>query len=173
MSALQAAVDYVRRGWNVVPIPFLSKNPGFKAWQALRLTEAELSDRFGDSPQNVGVLMGEPSGWIIDVDLDHRLAIELADRFLPPTPAIFGRAGKPRSHRWYRCDRSRLRPRSSRARRLSMLVERGITTGCQTVVPPSTHESGEVIRWEQEGEEPADIEPEAILAAAEQPWLTR
>ena len=42
-----------------------------------------------------------PSGWLIDVDLDHPLAVELADEFLPPTASVFGRVGKPRSHRLY------------------------------------------------------------------------
>ncbi|MEZ6092487.1 MAG: hypothetical protein R3C05_31665 [Pirellulaceae bacterium] len=49
---------------------------------------------------NVGII-AEPSGWLVDVDLDCPEALELADQYLPPTPAITGRPSSPKSHRWY------------------------------------------------------------------------
>ena len=52
---------------------------------------------------NIGVLLGEPSGWLIDVDLDCDEAVALAPKFLPPTGATSGRPGKPASHWWYVC----------------------------------------------------------------------
>src|SRR5262245_28261131 len=97
-----AAEIYARNGWSVIPIPHQSKNPGFKGWEQMRLTVEMLDQHFNGHPQNIGVLLGEPSGWLIDVDLDHMRAIELASQFLPETPAIFGRSGKPRSHWIYR-----------------------------------------------------------------------
>ena len=83
MSAIQIARLYHSRGWSVIPIPHRSKNPGFDGWQNLRLSEAELPCHFNGRPQNIGVLLGEPSGWLVDVDLDHPRAVELADQFLP------------------------------------------------------------------------------------------
>jgi hypothetical protein len=46
-----------------------------------------------------------------------------------------------------------------------MLVEVR-STGCQTVFPPSTHESGEAIEWIDEDLEPAEIDPDELVEAA-------
>jgi hypothetical protein len=50
---------------------------------------------------NVGVLPGTPSRGLADVDLDTGLAILLADAFLAPTGAEFGRPSTRRAHRLY------------------------------------------------------------------------
>jgi len=158
------ALTYVQRGWSVVPVPHRSKNPGFKGWQRMRLAEADLPRHFdNDGPQNIGLLTGEPSGWVVDVDLDHPRVIELADELLPPTPAVFGRPGRPRSHRLYRVTGpvATLKKKSKSA---GMIIELR-STGCQTVVPPSTHESGEPIAWETPGAEPALVDPEELRRA--------
>src|SRR4051812_43541815 len=99
---LQSAISYCRRGWSVIPIEHRAKGPRLREWQKLRLTESDLPVHFRGSPQNIGVLQGEPSGWLVDVDLDHPRAVALADEYLPATPLVFGRANKPRSHRLYR-----------------------------------------------------------------------
>lgn len=163
MSALETAIRYVRRGWRVVPIPTRSKNPGFSGWQQLRLAEPELLNHFNGAPQNIGVLLGEPSGWLIDVDLDHPRAVELADQFLPPTPAQFGRPSKPRSHRLYRV-KSPVATTKHKSKSAGMIVEVR-STGSQTVFPGSEHESGEAIEWEDEEAEPAEIDTAVLLAA--------
>jgi hypothetical protein len=41
MSMLETALEYIRRGWAVVPVPFKSKRPTEDAWQNLRITEAD------------------------------------------------------------------------------------------------------------------------------------
>ena len=46
-------------GWSPIPVPHRSKNPGFKNWGQLRLTEDTLADHFNGQPQNVGVLLGD------------------------------------------------------------------------------------------------------------------
>ena len=159
-AVLDHARAYLRRSWSVVPIPYRSKNPGFKGWERLRLAEADLPQYFNSAPQNIGLLTGEPSGWVVDVDLDHPRAVELADEFLPPTPAVFGRPGKPRSHRLYRVT-GPVATKKKKSKSAGMILELR-STGCQTVVPPSTHESGEPITWETEGAEPAPVDPEML-----------
>lgn len=156
-----AAETYARRGWSVIPIPHQSKNPGFKGWEQLRLSVELLDQHFNGHLQNIGVLLGEPSGWLIDVDLDHMRAVELAPQFLPATPAIFGRPGKPRSHWIYRVS-APAATKKFRSKSAGMLVEFR-STGMQTVFPPSTHESGESIGWEQADHEPATVEPGELL----------
>lgn len=164
-SLIRVAETYTRRGWSVVPIPYRSKNPGFRDWPQLRLTENDLPQHFNGKPQNIGVLLGEPSGWLIDVDLDHPRAVELADEYLPPTPAVFGRGCKPRSHRLYRTS-GPVATKKHKSKSAGMIVELR-STGAQTVFPPSTHESGEPIIWDDEFDEPAVVEPKALVTAVQ------
>lgn len=157
-----AALLYAGRGWSVVPIPFRSKNPGFDDWPQMRLTIETIGQHFNGKPQNIGVLLGEPSGWLIDVDLDHPLAVKLASQYLPPTPAIFGRAGKLGSHWVYRVT-APAATKKFRSKSAGMISEFR-STGAQTVFPPSVHECGEPIQWEDENAEPATVDPEELLA---------
>jgi hypothetical protein len=54
--------------------------------------------------------------------------------------------------------------RKFKSKSSGMLVELR-STGTQTVAPWSTHESGEPITWETDGSEPAEIDPDVLLAA--------
>jgi len=83
VAPLVAATTYARKGWSVLPVPHRGKNPGYKNWQLTRLKEQDLPDYFNGRPQKIGVLTGAPSGWLIDVDLDHMRCVELADQYLP------------------------------------------------------------------------------------------
>lgn len=161
-SVLTVALAFLLRGWKVIPIPFRSKAPVIEGWNQLRLTEAEVREYFRGQV-NIGVLLGEPSGWLIDIDLDHPRCVALADQFLPPTPAVFGRPGKPRSHRIYRATRP-VATKKHKSRSAGMLVELR-STGSQTVFPPSTHETGQSIEWEVDGAEPSSIDPDELLDA--------
>jgi putative DNA primase/helicase len=165
MTVLENARRYTRRGWSVIPVPHRSKNPGIDGWQQLRLAEGDLPAHFNGHPQNIGVLLGQPSGWLIDIDLDHQLAVALADQHFPPTPLVFGRKGKPRSHRLYRCT-SPVATKKFRSTSAGMIVELR-SSGAQTIFPPSTHKTGEPIRWEDEDAEPASIDPQELLDAVE------
>ena len=156
-----AASDYTSRGWSVIPVPHRSKNPGFKGWAQLRLTAEDLEEHFDGGPQNLGVLLGEPSGWLIDVDLDHPRAVELAPEFLPATSAVFGRSSNPRSH-WLYHATGPVATKKFRSKSAGMLVELR-STGMQTVFPPSSHESGESIDWEDDPQCPADVDPDALI----------
>jgi hypothetical protein len=81
-SSRDIAHEYLLRGWQPIPVPFRRKNPGFKHWQKLILSEADLPLHFNGQPQNMGVLLGEAAGDLVDVDLDCDEAIALAPRFL-------------------------------------------------------------------------------------------
>lgn len=167
--ALPAAISYCRCGYAVIPVPYRSKKPVISEWNTLRLTEEELPQYFNGQCQNVGVILGEPSGGLVDVDLDSPEAVRLADEFLPNTAGIFGRAGKPGSHRLYVCEPI---PRVTQFRDVdgTMIVElRG--TGGQTIFPGSLHPNGEPIEWVGDGKpKPIDLDilDEAVrrLAAA-------
>ncbi len=94
------ASEYITRGWAPIPVPARTKKPIIDQWEKLRISEAELPEYFRPD-SNIGVLNGEPSGWQVDVDVDHPLARDLADDFLPATQSEFGRASARRTHRLY------------------------------------------------------------------------
>ena len=70
-AMLAAARGYTRRGWRVVPVRPGEKGVSLSGWQHLRLEESDLPRWFaGANPHNVGILTGEPSGGLVDVDCD-------------------------------------------------------------------------------------------------------
>jgi len=90
MNVLASARAYIRRGWSPVPIPERAKSPRIRGWPNLRLKEAEAAKYF-TRPSNIGIILGEASGGLVDVDLDCRETFQFASSLLPTTGAIFGR----------------------------------------------------------------------------------
>src|SRR5437899_2975451 len=88
-DVLAAARSYIQRGWAPVPIPHREKGPRLRDWQKLRLTEDDLPTYFSDR-NNVGLLLGKPSGGLVDVDLDTPEAVAVALALLPTTGRIHG-----------------------------------------------------------------------------------
>ncbi|MCC7421733.1 MAG: PriCT-2 domain-containing protein [Planctomycetaceae bacterium] len=168
LHVAEIAKRYMRNGWAPIPIPDRQKNPGFKGWQNCILDERHVA-RFCGGQKNVGVLLGEPSGGLCDVDLDHPKAVELAPKYLPSTPAIFGRASKPKSHYLYKLigpskTLKQQRPGKDLPDHEKMIVELR-WTGCQTVFPGSIHPSGERIEWLDSAAQPAEV-PATVIEAA-------
>jgi hypothetical protein len=170
MTALDIALGYIKRGWAPVPVPYQQKGPVIKDWQRLRLTRHTAPRYFNGGLQNVGVILGEPSGGLCDVDLDCAEAIAAAAALLPPT-ARFGRSSTPGAHWLYRVtfpagtkavlpydDPVKQRSDAKAARLLELRI--GSDKGAQTIFPGSTHISGESIRWESGCERmaPAEID---------------
>src|SRR3984893_7613621 len=94
------ALEYIARGWAPIPIPHKRKKPVGEEWPGWRITKDIAHQRFNGGPQNIGVLMGEGSGGLADVDLDITEAARAAPYFLPRT-LCFGRPSKPCSHWLY------------------------------------------------------------------------
>ena len=172
-TTLDIAKDYLRRGWQPIPIPHQSKNPNLSGWQSLKFIESELPKYFNGKPQNVGVALGTKSNGLTDIDLDSPEAVNIADFFLPDTQAVFGRAGKMRSHRLYYCESGKfekfnnpflVNSKDEAERKRACIVELRTGDGLQTVFPGSTHESGEAINWQSDGE-PLHIEARTLRRA--------
>ena len=169
-DALTVATAYTARGWRTVPVPYREEGPRIRGWQKLRLDSGDdLAKHFNGKPSNVGVLLGEPSGGLVDVDLDASEARELAGDFLPPTAAVFGRPGNPASH-WLYAPSPLLATAQftdptvkDRDDKRHMVVELR-STGLQTVFPGSTHVSGELITWAREGD-PAKIAADVLTSS--------
>ncbi|MFN8497314.1 MAG: bifunctional DNA primase/polymerase [Anaerolineae bacterium] len=172
MSAVSDAAIKLHKelGFAVIPIKPRSKIPYDKGWPSLRLdTDGEIEQAFAKREQaNVSFLPGSPSGDVVDIDLDAMEAVSLAPEFLPPTGRVFGREGKPRSHWLYKVSGSYKTakftdPEQEVKGEHGMIVEFR-ADGAQTVVPPSTHTSGEVVRWDSE-EEMAEVDAEVLRMA--------
>jgi hypothetical protein len=153
------AEERAAAGWRFIAVPRGSKNPGRVGWQHER-TDMDAILAHEKAGGNVGVLLGEPSGGLVDVDLDAPETIALADGFLPVSNCIFGRASKARSHRLYNADpliaTEKFRdPLANKDDHNGMLVELR-STGCQTLVPPSTNPTGERVAYADDGE-PAHV----------------
>jgi hypothetical protein len=173
-SLLAIALSYLKRNWHPVPISYRNKKPVGTGWQNRVITEANVGRFFSDKPQNVGVQLGSKSGGLTDIDVDCAEAIEIAAAILPPTKAIFGRASKRHSHWLYattlaaKVEKASI-PLKDPITNGMMLEVRigGGDKGAQTVFPGSTHESGEPIKWEEDGV-PAQVDDDELLRRAEQ-----
>jgi hypothetical protein len=160
MMPLEAAREYCRRGWRVIPVPVGEKGPRISGWQTLVLSFDDLPQHF-DRACNVGVRLGTASDDLVDIDLDCGEALQLADIYLPKTKAEFGRASKPRSHRLYVASGAGYEafndPASSAGK--DMLLELRAGEGHQTLFPPSIAD-GEQRVWH------GDIIAPRVVAAA-------
>src|SRR3954471_1922092 len=102
MSTLDLALKYIRRGWNPTPVPYKGKAPSGEGWQKRVITEDNAAQFFNGATQNIGVVLGQTSSGLTDVDLDCAEAIKVAPFLLPETRATFGRPGKRASHYLFR-----------------------------------------------------------------------
>jgi hypothetical protein len=153
MTPLDAAIAWIQKGFSPVPIPHGSKRPILKGWEQLEIATEVAPQYFNGTQQNIGVHLGDKFG-STDVDCDCPEAITAARGLLPETGLIFGRQSRPFSHFFYRSDPPVRTEQFIDPLDHSTLAElRGLSSdgsvGLQTVVPPSIHETGEQVRFEQ------------------------
>jgi putative DNA primase/helicase len=170
-SMLWYAQRYFDAGF--CPIPVKTNDPESKdkapvntGWPSLRIPFEELGQHFF-SGRNIGVVLGDASNGLVDIDLDSEEAVILAPHFLPDTACKFGRRSKPNSHWLYRVA---VAPRTKRRKDADCIVEvRG--TGGHTVFPGSVHHTGEPIEFsvlltDKGIPEPANATVETLNTAA-------
>lgn len=136
------AREYRRRDWDPIPLKHEDKAPESSGWQRQRFTDEQIDNVFTDD-KNIGLVLGQ----LVDVDLDTPEAVRLAGSFLTETGTVFGRPSKPNSHFLYRIEEAEtLRRVAYHDTDGTVLLElRG--SGHQTMVPGSTHPSGEQLEW--------------------------
>lgn len=151
-SAAKAALSYIQFGWEPLLLPFKEKSPRHK-WKEPRNWSPSTIEGAFSSNVNVGIALGKRSNGLIDIDFDCPEAAELAKIVLGNLPS-FGREGSPFSHRvaYTKLKEGRLvfqlpanAAHTIGADRAMLLEVRG--NGHQTMFPPSTHPSGEVVIW--------------------------
>jgi|GEM_PF-3892084 len=156
---------YCDRGWSIIPIKAMSKQPLISAWkqyQTRRPSEAEISLWRNQHPQaNVAVICGAVSGLVVlDVDSDDGWRYLKANGcFLPPTPRAESSPGK--AHIYFRHPGGVVK---NMIRKLPGIDIKG--DGGYVVAPPSVHPSGATYRW-LDGFAPVDVDvapcPEWLL----------
>ena len=75
------ASRYIELGYATIPVPAGVKNPNRRGWEQERYTLEDVP-RCWNNGQNIGLLTGSVSGWLVDVDLDVPEAVSIAGRFL-------------------------------------------------------------------------------------------
>lgn len=165
-TCLEAALDYLARGWSVVPIAAGGKIPSI-AWQVYQDRHAdpdEVRDWYRRWPgAGVGVVTGPISGLaVIDVDPRHGgteslLAWQERRGPLPPTvEALTGGGG---THLYFASTNKALRNRVAVLPGVDLRARGGLV-----VAPPSRHPSGCRYAW-RPGHAPADRPPAPLPRA--------
>jgi Bifunctional DNA primase/polymerase, N-terminal len=178
MTPLDAAITWIQQGFSPVPIPHRSKRPVLQGWERLEITIDAAPEHFNGKPQNIGLHLGDKYG-SADVDCDCAEAITAARDLLPETGMIFGRQSKPFSHFFYRSDPPARTEQFHDPLDHKTLIElRGLSSdgsiGLQTVVPPSVHETGELVRFEKGFEGiPTNIDAEVLISAVRRVTASR
>ena len=168
-KALTTALDYIRRGWAPVPVPYRQKGPKLLDWGKLQVDAATAKRYFNGEQQNIGVKLGLWSGGLADVDLDCIQAIRVASAILPATGSIFGHAAKPASHWLYRvgtldpetgsfhpdrCPSAKYLDPTDRSTLVELRADPSDPDkdAYQTVFPGSVHPTGHPIEWQEDGD---------------------
>jgi hypothetical protein len=167
-AVAEQAARYIDLGWVPVPVKPREKRPIHDGWPSMRITTADI-ERYFYGDMNVGVLLGDGSNGLCDVDLDCMEALALAGRLLPPS-ASFGRASALRSHWIYQARHTQTEKFQDTDGK--MLVELRANKvgnegeGLQTVFPRSIHPSGEAIEWDPDAaENVTEIKPDVLRTA--------
>jgi hypothetical protein len=150
ICAKQEAKRLLTHKIHCVPIAPREKRPNASAgsdWPSWRLDKHSIDSAFNDN-DGVGIILGDASPCIVDIDLDCEDAIEMAVDYLPAT-FTSGRTGAPGRHWWYRLET----PLNGKPKKNyndtendgpKGLFEFRASDGLQTVVGPSVHPSGGV-----------------------------
>jgi hypothetical protein len=154
----QAALDYVRRHWSVIPVRHHDKRPAIR-WQEFqqrRASKHEVEEWFERWPEgNVGIVTGAVSGLVVlDIDPQHdgEASLERLVRQHGPLPstvaAVTGGGGR---HLYFAHPSGVVRNKVGLAPGIDLRGDGGCV-----VAPPSVHASGKTYSW-LEGKSPQQM----------------
>lgn len=157
-SLQEAAYDYSRRGWSLIPIQIESKRPAVR-WRRYQTTQTSRSSLWrwfaGDSPYGLGVVFGSISGGLGSRDFDDMAAY---DRWVTSHPELAASLPTVRTHRGRHVYFQTL-PQNVADFRASIGKPDGtgaiplddgelrIGIGCYSLIPPSPHPKGGFYEW--------------------------
>ena len=76
-TPLEAARTYMQVGMCPIPVAHREKAPTINGWPSLRIEDGDLPRYFGADQQNIGIILGEASSGLVDIDLDSPQAVRL------------------------------------------------------------------------------------------------
>jgi hypothetical protein len=168
-AGCRAALDYLRRGWSVVPVRPREKRPlvSWQDYQQRPPDEARVCEWFERWPDaNVGIVTGAVSGLVVvDVDPKHGGSESLAalEREHGPLPvtveAVSGSGGR---HLYFAHPGGPVRNRVALAPGIDLRADGGMI-----VAPPSVHPTGRRYAWRP------GLGPGEVGLAAPPAWLLR
>lgn len=163
--------SYLDAGYQLVPIAQGSKKPYAENWESTTFT----LDSFQPC-DSIGLKLGTPfngKGFIADLDGDCMEAANLLQKLQSDNPTIaFGHEKKPCSHLLFLTDKPVITIQfKDPTNKKAVLELRGLssddTVGCQTVIPPSRHETGGIRYFEENStDEPRQIEADKLIRDA-------
>ena len=86
--------NYRQRGWYCVPLRPRSKMPVRNDWPNVRIEAADVKEHFA-AKDNVGIILGEPSAWLVDVEGTLFAPLDAEVELDEDTPEGAVRAGLP------------------------------------------------------------------------------
>lgn len=143
-----AATVYAEHGFIPIPCDPASGKTLIAGWGSGVVDVDDALSKFIPAGINVALLCG--ANGYVDIDLDDNNSARIAPEFLPETSFKFGRASRPTTHYGYRVDSPlenlSLKATSEFAQRplVEILAKKHLVR-----VPPSTHPSGEKVRFEE------------------------
>ncbi len=157
----EAAEQYTGRGWAITPLIADTKAARLPAWTTTDVPFAEFDRQF-EPRDGIGIRTGEPSGWLVDVDLDSALALRVARHagMLPKTGLVAGRDAKPWSH-WLYLVEGELPHKTFKGSAVPGPIVEILSSGQQMAAPPGRVADGEQKVWYAYGE-PARIKAEDL-----------
>ncbi len=147
-AVLQTLAWMRKHGFRAVPLHYQSKAAISRDYVALDYKPPG-DDYWRSNNLGVGCVTGPQHSGPVDSDLDCEEAIWFAAKFMPPTPAVFGRTSKQNSHRLYKVEASSFEKLTFNdpVTKECILEMRG-DGAHQTVFPGSVHEdTGELVEW--------------------------
>jgi hypothetical protein len=152
-TALDFALGYIDMGLCPIPIPYREKGPTIEKWTELRITPETAPQYFNGAPQNIGIILGETSKNLVDVDIDCIEALAVAPFLLPATSGRFGRASKRASHWLYFSNVPKhIKYEDPNIDGPGKTIVELRSGGVQTVFPGSVHVTGEPIELEDDAD---------------------
>ena len=167
LSSLEAALQYLARGWSVIPVRPREKRPliRWQPYQEKQPSEDEVTAWFTAHPDaNVGIVTGAKSGLVVlDVDPAHGgddSLIDLESRHGALPDTVEAQTGGGGRHLYFRHPGGVVPNKVGLAPGIDLRGDGGLI-----VAPPSTHPSGRRYVWE------VSHHPDDVALAAMPDWL--
>ena len=157
---------YLNRGYSPIPVQYQTKKPLIRDWTQRGLINAGNIDQHFSDDTNIGIVLGDASNGLVDIDIDADDGLDLASYFLPPTDMKFGRESRRGSHWIYKVRDTKTIVTTKDDDGHNLVEVRG--NGHQTVFPHSVHITGERIEFEDDGQlnEPGESTWDELVTTA-------